>query len=79
MCSRCLWEGRFRNHNSALEKYIRKIADISYFCTKKIKSTDEQVLTAVDGEMCVEQAEKLRIVLSRMDIYNRTCGKNTVK
>lgn len=32
-----------------------------------MKATDEQVLAAVDGEMCAEQAEKLRIIRSHMD------------
>lgn len=29
-----------------------------------MKTTDQEILTAVDGEMCVEQAEKLRVVRS---------------
>ena len=29
-----------------------------------MKATDERVLSAVDGEMCEEQAEKLRIIRS---------------
>ena len=32
-----------------------------------MKATDEEVLAAVDGEMCAEQAEKLRIIHSHMD------------
>lgn len=32
-----------------------------------MKATNEQVLAAVDGEMCEEQAEKLRIIRSHMD------------
>jgi hypothetical protein len=32
-----------------------------------MKATDEQVLAAVDGELCAEQAEKLRIIRSHMD------------
>ena len=32
-----------------------------------MKATNEQVLAAVDGEMCKEQAEKLRIIRSHMD------------
>ena len=31
-----------------------------------MKATDERVLSAVDGEMCKEQAEKLRIIRSHM-------------
>ncbi len=32
-----------------------------------MKSTDVEILAAVDGELCVEQAEKLRIIRSHMD------------
>ena len=32
-----------------------------------MKATNEQVLAAVDGEMCEEQAEKLRIIRSHMN------------
>ena len=42
-----------------------KISDVSR--TKGMKATDEEVLAAVDGEMCAEQAEKLRIIRSHMD------------
>ena len=35
--------------------------------TLSMKATDEDVLAAVDGEMCAEQAEKLRIIRSHMD------------
>ena len=35
--------------------------------SEKLTATDEQILAAVDGEMCVEQAEKLRIIRSHMD------------
>ena len=44
-----------------------KISDVSAFRTKGMKATDEEVLAAVDGEMCAEQAEKLRIIRSHMD------------
>jgi transposase len=44
-----------------------KISDVSVFRTKGMKATDEEVLEAVDGEMCTEQAEKLRIIRSHMD------------
>lgn len=40
---------------------------MSVFRTKGMKATDEEVLAAVDGEMCAEQAEKLRIIRSHMD------------
>lgn len=43
-----------------------KISDVSVFRTKGMKATDEEVLAAVDGEMCPEQAEKLRIIRSHM-------------
>ena len=32
-----------------------------------MKATNEEILEAVDGEMCPEQAEKLRIIRSHMD------------
>lgn len=44
-----------------------KISDVSVFRTKGMKASDEEVLAAVDGEMCAEQAEKLRIIRSHMD------------
>ena len=43
-----------------LENPAEKITDVSGFRTKGMKATNEQVLAAVDGEMCKEQAEKLR-------------------
>ena len=49
-----------------LENPTEKITDVSVFRTKGMKATDEDVLAAVDGEMCAEQAEKLRI-RSHMD------------
>lgn len=50
-----------------LENPAEKITDVSGFRTNGMKATDEQVLATVDGEMCAEQAEKLRIILSHMD------------
>ena len=50
-----------------LEAPSEKLTDVSSFRTRGIKATDEQILAAVDGEMCVEQAEKLRIIRSHMD------------
>ena len=41
---------------------------MSVFRTKGMNSTNEEVLATVDGEMCAEQAEKLRIIRSHMDI-----------
>ncbi len=43
-----------------------KLTDVSAFRTKHMKATDEQVLAAVDGQMCASQAEKLRIIRSHM-------------
>lgn len=54
-----------------LEKPSEKMTDVSAFRTKGMKATDEQVLAAVDGEMCAEQAEKLRIIRSHMDNLER--------
>ena len=50
-----------------LENPTEKITDVSGFRTKGMKATNEQVLAAVDGVMCEEQAEKLRIIRSHMD------------
>ncbi|MDE5754273.1 MAG: IS110 family transposase [Oscillospiraceae bacterium] len=50
-----------------LENTDEKITDVSEFRTKGIKATDEQILAAVDGEICAEQAEKLRIIRSHMN------------
>lgn len=50
-----------------LENPSEKISDVSVFRTKGMKATDEEVLDAVDGEMCPEQAEKLRIIRSHMN------------
>ena len=50
-----------------LEAPSEKLTDVSSFRTKGLKATDEQILAAVDGEMCVEQAEKLRIIRSHTD------------
>jgi len=41
--------------------------DVTPFLTKGIKASVEEIQMAVDGEMCVEQAEKLRIIRSHMD------------
>lgn len=50
-----------------LDNPSERITDVSGFRTKGMKATDEEILAAVDGEMCVEQAEKLRIIRSHMD------------
>ena len=50
-----------------LDNPAKKITDVSGFRTKHMKATDEEILAAVDGVMCEEQAEKLRIIRSHMD------------
>jgi Transposase and inactivated derivatives len=50
-----------------LENPREKLTDVTAFRTKGMKATDEEVLAAVDGDMCAEQAEKLRIIRSHMD------------
>jgi transposase len=49
-----------------LETPTEKITDVSGYRTKGMKATDEEILAAVDGEICPEQAEKLRIIRSHM-------------
>ena len=62
-----------------LENPSEKITDVADFRTKGMKATDEEVLAAVDGEFCPEQAEKLRIIRSHMDSLelcnSYRCGK----
>lgn len=41
--------------------------DVTPYLTKGIKASAEDIQSAVDGEMCDEQAEKLRIIRSHMD------------
>ena len=41
--------------------------DAAPYLTKNIKAPVEKIQAAVDGAMCVEQAEKLRIIRSHMD------------
>ena len=50
-----------------LEHPEGKLTDISAFRTKGLKATDEEILAAIDGGFCPEQAEKLRIIRSHMD------------
>lgn len=50
-----------------LENPSEKITDVSVFRTKGMKATDEEVLDAVDGKICPEQAEKLRIIREHMN------------
>ena len=53
--------------NHLLSNPSEKLTDVSSFRTKGMKATDEQVLSAVDGCICAEQAEKMRIIRSHMD------------
>ena len=62
--------------NRLLENPTEKITDVSFFRTKGMKASDEEVLAAVDGEICPEQAEKLRIIRSHMDSLE-LCRLNT--
>jgi transposase len=41
--------------------------DVTPYLTKNIKAAPEEIQAAVDGVMCAEQAEKLRIIRSHMD------------
>ena len=41
--------------------------DVKPYLTKNIKASPEQIQAAVDGAMCANQAEKLRIIRSHMD------------
>lgn len=50
-----------------LENPDEKITDVSGFRTRRMKATDAEVLAAVDGVLCPEQAEKLKIIRSHMD------------
>ncbi len=44
-----------------LENPAKRITNVSSFRTKGMKATDDELLAALDGEICPEQAEKLRI------------------
>ena len=44
-----------------------KITDVSPFRTKHLKATDEQILEALDGEICEQQAEKLKVIREHMN------------
>ena len=41
--------------------------DVAPYLTKNIKASPEEIQLAVDGVMCANQAEKLRIIRSHMD------------
>jgi transposase len=43
-----------------------KIFDVSAFKTKNLKATDDEILDAVEGFLCNEQADKLRIIREHM-------------
>lgn len=58
-----------------LEHPNEPLPDISNFRTKGMKATDAEVQSAVDGNICAEQAEKLRIIRSHMHDLNR-CKAN---
>ena len=44
--------------------------DVAPYLTKNIKASPEEIQLAVDGVMCANQAEKLRIIRSHMDSLN---------
>lgn len=44
-----------------------KISDVSQFRTKHMKASDDEILAAIDGNICNEQAEKLKIIRSHMN------------
>ena len=44
--------------------------DVKPYLTKGIKASPEEIQAAVDGEMCANQAEKLRIIRFHMDSLN---------
>ena len=41
--------------------------DVTPYLNKRIKTPVEKIQAAIDGEMCAQQAEKLRIIRSHMD------------
>lgn len=53
--------------NHLLSDPSEKLTDVSEFRTKGMKATNEEVLSAIDGCICPEQAEKMRIIRSHMD------------
>lgn len=54
-----------------------KITDVSKFRTKHMKSSDEQILNAIDCSISYEQAEKLKIIREHMDNLE-LCKANTM-
>lgn len=53
--------------NHLLSNPSEKLTDVSGFRTKGMKASDEEVLSAIDGCICAEQAEKMRIIRTHMD------------
>lgn len=49
-----------------LEHPEEKITDVSSFRTKHLKASDDQILSAIDGNICEQQAEKLRVIRDHM-------------
>ncbi len=49
-----------------LQNPSEKLTDVSAFRTKGMRASNEEVLAAVDGVICAEQAEKLRIIRAHM-------------
>ena len=60
-----------------LDNPYEKICDASRFRTKHMKSSDEQILNAIDGSISYEQAEKLKIIREHMDNLE-LCKANTM-
>lgn len=50
-----------------LEHPDEPITDVSKFRTKGMKATNEEILRALDGTMCPDQAEKLRIIRAHIE------------
>lgn len=61
--------------NALILNPSEKISDVSKFRTRGMKSTDEEILPAIDGNICNEQAEKLKIIRSHMDSIEK-CKAN---
>lgn len=53
--------------NALLLNPSETISDVSQFRTKHMKSTDEQILEAINGIFSDEQSEKLKIIRAHMD------------
>ena len=58
-----------------LEHPNEPLTDVAQFRTRGMKATNEELQAAVNGNMCEEQSEKLRIIRSHMDDLNR-CKAN---